>query len=215
MTSFLNLTHNVNQLLQQREEIYLDYGQGWEEAWETYRNTWTPPEENGPFASYSPIKELNDKREPPRSISELIKDPFQDNVMTGCMYSANYDYQYDAFEAGFNWTTLSDEMILQHFSGDGSNFIWEEIHSYPQFWPCSIITGNDRDGFTVRIFQASWEGDTPWTEKGLPMIFTKYSRESIRYFNKQGRSDQFLPNSFRHHPELADDIFPDQWKNLL
>ena len=197
-----------------RDEIFLDYGPGWEEAWENYVRSWSPPEEDGIFGSYASIKELNDSMEPPRTEAELAANPLPNNVVTGCMFTANYDYLYDEFEAGFDWSTLSDGEILKYFSDPGSSLVWREINSFPRFWPCSVMSGNDKDGYIVRIFQASWENDTPWTEKGLPMFLTNYPRESIRYFNEQGLSDQHLPNAFRYHPELPDDIFPEQWKNL-
>lgn len=197
-----------------RDEVFLDYGPGWEEAWENHVKSWSPPEEDGIFGSYASIKELNDSMEPPRTEAELAANPLPDNVVTGCMFTASFDYSYDEFEAGFDWSTLSDGEILKHFADDGSEYVWHEINSFPRFWPCSVMSGNDKDGYIVRIFQASWEYDTPWAQKGLPMFLTNYPRESIRYFNKQGLSDQHLPNAFRYHPELPDDIFPEQWKNL-
>jgi hypothetical protein len=197
-----------------RDEIFLDYGSGWEEAWEKHVKSWSPPEDDSIFGSYASIKELNDSMEPPRTESELAVNPLPDNVITGCMYTADYEYAYDEFGAGFDWSNLSEDQVLEHFAYDGSGYVWQEINVFPRFWPCSVLSGNDRSGYTVQIFQASWEYETPWAQKGLPMILTNYPRESIRYFNEQGLSDQHLPNAFRHHPELPDDIFPEQWKNL-
>lgn len=197
-----------------RDEIFLDYQPGWEAAWEKHVSQWSPPDEDSIFGSYASIKELNDSMEPPRTEAELVVNPLPDNVITGCMYTANYEDAYDEFRAGFDWSTLSEYAILENFADDGSEFVWHEINSFPKFWPCSVISGNDRSGYIVRIFQASWEWETPWNEKGLPLFLTNYPRQSIRYFNEQGLSDQHLPNSFRHHPELPDEIFPEQWKNL-
>lgn len=153
--------------------------------------------------------------EPPMPLGELAKNPLPDNVVTGCVYNADYDESYDNFDPGLDWTILSDEEILDNFAKDGSMFVWHKGNPPPKFWPCSIIAGSVKDDYTVRVFQASGEYDTPWTEKGLPKILTKYPRESIHYFHRQGHSDQFLPRSFRQHPELPDHIFPDQWKNKL
>lgn len=205
----------LSKLLDRRDEIFLDYGSGWERAWEKYYSEWVSPKENDSLSSYTSVKDLNDKTERLRTLSELVHTPFPDNVVTGCIYVADFDQSYDHFAPGFNWEDLSNEDILDSFAEDGSKFKWDEVNTYPKFWPCSIISESAKDNYTVRIFQASWEYDTPWTEKGLPMILTKYPRESIYYFHQQGRSDQFLPRSFRHHLELPDDIFPDQWKNKL
>lgn len=187
----------------------MDYGQGWEEAWEKHLSSWSPPDKSGIFASYGSIKELNTNVE-----RRQLERNSPENVITGCLYEADYEFSYEKHEVGYDLSALSDEALLERFSSDGSHFVWKETHIFPRFWPCSILSGNEDDGYTVQIFQASWEYDTPWTERGLPFSLTNFPGESIRFFNKQGYSDQHLINSFRHYIELPDVIFPDQWKNL-
>lgn len=176
--------------------------------------SWSPPEENGNFASYASITDLNVRRGPALTSSELSDDPLPANVMAGCMYVAEHDNPYEKFEEGIDESTLSEDMLLNYFALDAVNVLSQETGEFIRHWPCDVIDGNDEDGYTVRIHQASWEKTTEWTEKGLPLFLKNFPRESIAYFNKQGFSDQFLPNSFRHHIELSDELFPDQWKNL-
>mmetsp|Transcript_26573 Transcript_26573/g.57657 ORF Transcript_26573/g.57657 Transcript_26573/m.57657 type:complete len:503 (-) Transcript_26573:37-1545(-) len=197
------------------DEIFFDYGAGWERSWQDHVAKWSSPGRQSPFATYAPVTEMNENKAPLRSRAELEANPYPPNVVTGCYYTEeNEESDYEFWDEGDDWKKLSDEMILKYFSDNGEDFTWYETLSYPRYWPCDIISGNDEEGYLVQIFQLTQEEETVWTKKGVPMFLTNFPRESIRFFNRVGTSDQYLPGAFRHHIELSDDIFPEQWKNL-
>lgn len=197
------------------DEIFFDYGAGWERAWHDHVRKWSPPGRESAFASYAPITEMNEKKAPLRSRTELRTNPYPNNVITGCFYKEdNEESDYEFWNEDDDWRKLSDEKILDYFSDNGEDFTWYEIQQFPRYWPCDVINGNDEDGYLVQFFQLPQEEETVWTKKGVPMFLTNFPRESIRFFNRLGASDQYLPGAFRHHIELSDSIFPEQWKNL-
>ena len=55
--------------------------------------------------------------------------------------------------------------------------------------------------------------DLTWEEELRIRILKDFPRASIRHFYLPYKSDLHLPNAFRHHMELKDDIFPKHWQN--
>ena len=51
--------------------------------------------------------------EPPMPLGELAKNPLPDNVVTGCVYNADYDESYDNFDPGLDWTMLAAKNSYQ------------------------------------------------------------------------------------------------------
>lgn len=119
-------------LLYHRDEIFLDYGSGWERAWQKHQEEWAPPMENDARSSYTSVKELNDRMAPPRSLAELAKKSFPGYVVTGCIYNDGDGDSHNDFDPGLDWTRLSSEEIINRFSKDGSIFVWHEGTPPPQ-----------------------------------------------------------------------------------
>jgi len=69
----------------------------------------------------------------------------------------------------------------------------------------------ERNSTQINVIHAS--GDLTWEELKIPRIIKDFPRASIRHFYLPYKSDLHLPNAFRHHMELKDDIFPQHWKN--
>ena len=204
------------------EEIFLDYEVGWEKAWQEYAEQWSPPGETSKFASYKSVTEMNQKSAPLRTLTELETNPYPTNVITGCFYvhNAEDEYKYEEWQGNYNGylkkylNEIEGEDRLEQLGYIGDEYVWEEASVLPRFWPCDVIDRDD-DGFLVQIYHLPVEQPTPiWAQKGLPLYLTSYPRQSIRFFDRPFLSDQYLPGAFRHSPELPDDIFPEQWKNL-
>jgi hypothetical protein len=94
---------------------------------------------------------------------------------------------------------------------------------YSSFWPCSVLAkvenehnnndnSNDNNKYIVRIYSSGYH-DYP-NDTAEHLLIKNYPRESIRFFTLPNQGDQYLTNSFRHHIEIRDEIFPNQWKNI-
>ena len=205
------------------EEILIDYGERWEQAWERHVAQWKPPTVDSGFAQYVSTKELNERSEPPDFLvaGDLrAEPPVHPNVVAGCLYwTTEFDSEeeWSSLEYDPKWTEWSDEEILNYYGSDGSMFEADfDSLRETSFWPCVIIGSEDEEQtrYTVRLDGSYWGHYTAWASKNLPRFITNYPASSIRYFNKPYSSDQFLPGAFRHPIEIRDDIFPEHWRNL-
>lgn len=213
------MTHTPRNLLQ----IFLDYGIEWEEAWTNHVENWKPPAKEGDFGSYIPTKILNaefaaDRNEKLLTMEEEKENPYPESVTMACIYWEK-DWEGDWTELMpqyniDNWKDFSDEDILKVFGQSGSEFSAEELNNFAEFWPCKIFKKND-DGKTavVRIFQAPRSSGTSWSQKGAPRFLTDYPLSSIKFLQRPYKSDQFLPDAFRHHIGVPDDFYPEKWLN--
>ena len=206
------------------EEVFIDYGIEWENAWDEHVRRWEPPYKIPNFVSAS---EANERRGP--VLDELVSNDLRKTVnhpylFTGCQYNAlpdaenigNYTEEWKSV-----WKELSDSEILDKFSTDGSEFLYDDAdgyvgHSEFSHWPCSILYAEeDQDRYTVRIHMSPLKDvepdETPWNKNELPRILTNYSQESIHYFVNPSATDQSLPNAFRHSIEFPDHLFPKRW----
>jgi hypothetical protein len=211
------------------EEVYMDYGEAWEDAWENHVANYKPPpplmtadgKTEEPFVT---AKEANEKEGPLELLvsNNLREIPGHPYLFTGCQYKTGSDFVTNKDNDGTwdqpnsKWKKLSDARILKLYADDGS--FYEGGYSYHgdrTYWPCSILRkeAND-DSYVVRIHQHKRHDQQKWDENDLPKLLTNYPRESIHYFVKPYASDQNLPGVFRHAIGIRDEIFPTQWKNL-
>lgn len=205
--------------IQEGEEVFMDYGRGWEEAWDKHVATWKPPVDDYLFEAYVSPTELNENMGPLEMVSgdlrQIIKHP---NLFTGCIFwKTDFDEDERWEWPDPEWKNLDDQTILERFSSsDGIHYSGDYQDQFDDsYWPCAVVGSEKDDGstYTVRIIQSRRHSEAKWHEKYLPRFITNYPRESIRYFNKPYTSDLHLVDAFRHPIEIRDDIFPDQWKN--
>jgi len=199
--------------IKEGEELFMDYGERWEKAWEDHVNNWAPPAIGSGFEYNKSAFVLNKQAGPIESLSDMRDDHSQKgNLMTGCWYWEENDDDIENFKD--DWKKLSNHEILKKFSINGKHFIKKKDHHYGYMWPCSVVSQDDDSSYTVRIFQSKTHDDTKWERRNLPRLIRRFPRNSIQYFTKPYRSDQHLPGAFRHYIEIRDDIFPPHWKNL-
>lgn len=199
------------------EEVFLDYGVEWEEAWEQHLKTWNPPPAANQTLPYMTAKEANEQQEPltllvTGDLRKISKHPY---LFTGCQYYHTEDDKHEVWsDKNPAWGNMKDEEILETYGDDGAQFKGTyETHRGHDHWPCSVIRQEANGTYTVRIHQADWAREQRWSRNKLPRILTNYPRESIHYFVKPYTSDQYLPGVFRQPIGIRDDIFPEQWKN--
>ena len=212
--------------IEEGEEIFMDYGRGWEQAWDDHIANWKPPSSDKVFDSYISPTDLNDREGPLDLLvsHDLRKIEDHTNLFTGCLFwptpfddDENVWLWEDGENGSLPWEEMSDERILRRFAtGDGELYFGDYEDSYDgAYWPCSVIgVGEYKDSYTVRILQSSFRPETQWYVQGLPRFVTNFPRHSIRYFNKPYTSDQHLFRAFRHPVEFRDDLFPEHWRNL-
>jgi hypothetical protein len=121
------------------------------------------------------------------------------------------------------WKALSDEEIVRLYAVDGYNMQTSD-GEYSHYWPCTVIERIESDEedsekednlYLVRIFPPKYHPSKEKFEGGaVHLLLVDYPRSSIKYVTLPSRQDQHLPQSFRHHIGIPEEMFPRQWKNI-
>jgi len=177
--------------IKEGEEIFIDYGPNWEDAWESHKNVWTSPTEGSGFENYTPLANVIGISSL-RTIDEQEENPYPDNIVNAC-----YWYEYNS-----EWYNPDER---GYYNGD------DYIPDYPanmqtnnDIQRCDLLKKISDTHYEVRIYHGMDESNE--------VLLTMYPKESITFRMKRYTSDQYLPGAFRHFIEIEDGIFPEQWK---
>ena len=169
------------------QEIFLDYGDDWEKAWQEHVRNWKPVEG---AEIYQSAESFNQDPSPLRTEFEQLKAPYPGNV------GIKFD---EAFRDRKAWK-LAEKM--------GRLEMWKE-DSQGAYVNCEILRYKETNGtfyYTIAT-QEKKEHEKAVLIKDLP-------REAFVFEDRPYTSDLFLPNAFRHDIRIPDDLFPAAWKNL-
>ena len=187
------------------EEVFLDYGDEWQRAWEEHVRTWRPPPGSESFVSAHEIE--RDQSAPLRTVEEQQVDPYPRNIAFYC------HYQYNPEIGPGPW-------LFENY--------WVDFDLYP----CKIIArtdGSDDFGgsqiadafvYVVKILDArELEAEPGYKVKqlipaGEEHVVVGVPRAAIFVRDKLYSKDEFLPGAFRHPIMFPDEIFPEPWRNL-
>jgi len=183
------------------EEVLLDYGEEWEEAWEEHLNGWK--------ADIDALISLKDMSGDGRSIlirtvQEQQDDPYPSSVGTVCLYEVN--------------------MVTKTKLGGDRLLLWKPLTSVaygwsPESWrPCDIVSRERSTGvsgehaYTYTADMKNYHGIR--TENSIaeyPHIVHAVPRFAIKFTYKPYWSNQHLKNAFRHSIGLPDGLYPAAW----
>ncbi|KAL7466642.1 hypothetical protein ACHAXS_006941 [Conticribra weissflogii] len=175
------------------EEVFINYGSEWDDAWIHHINTWTPQADDD-FVDASQWSCFEDchNATPIRTKEEQITEPYSINLEIYCFCS--YGYRRESM-----WKASDD---------------WRQTDAAYKF-PCEILRRFPKQdgGFlydvelSIKALMRNVEGDGLVLVKGVPQY-------AIQFTNKKYTSDLFLSNAFRHEMMIPNEIFPDSWRNL-
>jgi hypothetical protein len=176
------------------EEIFLDYGDEWETAWQEHVTRWKPPQEAD---NYQSAYEMNQEFDHIfRTEFEQMHDPYPSNVMLKF-----HKYFYDDHFRD-QWLENHPHPFHEHLNE------WQERTSVP----CDVLRREQDDSrvlYAIAIVENSEPDEEPeWR------IIEDVPQEAIFFQDQPYSTDMFLENAFRHDIRIPDDIFPGKWKNL-
>lgn len=192
--------------IREGDEIYLDYGEEWEAAWNHHLRSIKPSSHD----DYVPASIMNwDKRpilmsDDPDLVHHTYLcrlEPFarEDSIKSMPVedYRANPSMEPDG------WGDYTRRMYADN------DYMW--------WWPCDVV-GIDRDSSD----NGSTTYETIVYEKGSiddgrdPRVIRKLinvPRTGIKFVDRPYHSNQHLWSAFRHYIPVPDDIFPLHWRN--
>jgi len=196
-TSRLLLELVATRSIQAGEEILLDYGESWQQAWDKHVQNWSAQSTKSLHPS---SQEANEDKIHTilRTAAEQQMNPYPDNLFTSCYYRLN-----DV-----------------NPSNEGQVIRWLETPRLTEesrnLRPCMVmdrhLSALGEFMYTVRMFNRPGLEPSEKIPTGRPYIVTGVPRYAIEFSDKLYTTDQHLENAFRK--EMGLDVFPRQWMDL-
>eukprot|EP00977_Amphora_coffeiformis_P006114 scaffold1323_cov160-Amphora_coffeaeformis.AAC.19 len=175
------------------EEIFLDYGDEWQQAWDDHVRNWAPPTD---AESYVSAYEMN-KGFPHhafRTESEQVKEPYPSNLML------KFHKKFEAEKSRKKFMEEHPDPVTEYDVG------WQPPYSIE----CRVLERKPGTGsrtlYTIEILDE---------DSNTKKVLDDVPQEALFFQDRPYTSDQFLDNAFRHDIRIPDEIFPEAWKNLL
>jgi hypothetical protein len=179
--------------IEQGEELFLDYGDAWERAWQEHAKDWKPPDE---WSDYVSADAWNRQLEPTvllRSEVEQQSHPYPSNLETRC-HSNMVMNKY--------WRTMPLSWAFDGPKLEGAA---------PEYGhPCRIIQCHANNTYDVEV---SVMTDLATGEK-VKNVRKHVPRGGVAFFDRPHTTDMHLRMAFRHHIELPSEMFSEAWKNV-
>ena len=198
--------------IQPGEELFMDYGPAWDQAWRTHVQQWKPP----PGAdTYAPAYVHDDAIQALRTAEELKEHPYPDNIFTSCFYIYNHTKHGSTTTA-----TKDDPNHVVTVPWEHERGIFELRH----LRPCMVLRRENsalthqrkKEGtrFVVQIRNRPNLPPDAVIPPGRVHIVTRVPRHAIRFSDKIYTTDPHLPTAFRHEIHLPDNVFPKAWRDM-
>lgn len=168
------------------EEILLDYGDDWEEAWQSHKTKWRPLKKS---IKYKSAYEMNQQNETLKTVFEEIEKPYASNLVLGFREEYNHTGPWKNTNK-----TGTDNFFFNEGLSDMTN--------------CEILRREELNGQTL---YAAVLADKNNTNKNV--LLEHLPREAFQFYDAPYTTDVFLRNAFRHDIRIPDDMFPEAWKN--
>ena len=208
--------------IEPKEEILLDYGTAWSNAWENHVKKWedNPLNHNDGLDAiaesmsndYSPAYVMEDVVSNLRTAEEQVSFPYPKNVFTACFY------KYERSESDNEENESSTKALNEATPWKMSRGLFDMMN----LRPCKVIyrepvtdrhTGEQLHGgknfYTAIIQNRPGLAENERIPTGKKHIVRGIPREAFRFVDRPYSSDEHLDDAFRHHIGL--DIFPETW----
>ena len=185
--------------IQEGDEIFIDYGEDWEAAWQHHVANWSSPCDSSavdPVIPSSAVGQMN------RDKHNSQYHAWSSYHMTVCITNDRTRPIGDvprggSMEIGSSITVSWDDEAFPLSQTPGPRV------------PCRILASNGDGSLDVLLFEAGGSGDG---ERRAVFRNHNLPDESVFFVHKPMTSDQFDPKSFRHSIGIPGHIIPDLWK---
>ena len=182
------------------EELFINYGDDWESAWNDHTRKWKYLEDTH---KYVPSSEMNEKNFPIPLVDQSL------------MHHHSYTCRLEPFAIEHTIENVPVEdfranpIILPEHWDEKSKQLYGD-NNYLWWWPCDVIGIDENEKtYEALVYKKQNEG----AEREVFRHFINMPRKAIKFIEKSYHSDQHIINSFRHYIQIPDNIFPLQWRN--
>jgi hypothetical protein len=187
--------------IEEGEEVFLDYGDAWEDEWQRHLDAWKPHRYTSPAAGQWNA----DKTTRLRTEFEQMTEPYPGNIELKCN-KAFRSYR------SHQWQPLLDQNLME----DLENFGKAEGLSLSS---CELLRWKIDENNPNRVLYSAVLTRLKLEDGGEEVgdermeVMENVPREAFYFIDRPYSSDMFLPDAFRHAIMIPDDIFPVAWKN--
>ena len=181
--------------IEKGEELFLDYGDEFEEAWNRHVENWTPPKDSEHYLDADSYNRALKEDAVLRTAEEQKVAPYPSNLELHC-------------HAG-----LKSERWPKQFGRKGQAFKWT-INKKGH--PCEILSRRlHKDGYFVYRVRMEYQDDSDdgENESTTTLYREDVPRTAILFVDTPYSTDMHLKGAFRHEIGIPDDIFPERWRN--
>ena len=169
------------------DEIFLDYGDEWEAAWQEHVTQWKPEPGSDDYLSACEMNRHYNHTF--RTEFEQMHDPYPSNLMI----KFHKFFIFNDFRA--QWLHENPYPVQKILSE------WYEKKSVQ----CDVLR---RQHVGTRVLYAiALRANSGWE------LLENVPQEALFFQDRAYSTDMFLQNAFRHDIRIPDDIFPEKWKN--
>ncbi|KAL3923533.1 MAG: hypothetical protein SGILL_001601 [Bacillariaceae sp.] len=183
--------------IQEGEELFLDYGNEWETAWQKHVEEWagamTEPEE---YVSAHQMNLINGES-PIRTKQEQDVEPYPANLGINCHYALRQSIWEELVETSWEGTHGGP---LDYIDEIG----W--LRDYKGF-PCVILNRDDTNDMYSVALQFTEDGED------FEELVQEVPRQAIMFVDVPYTTDIHLIGAFRHAIGIPDEIMPEAWKH--
>ena len=186
------------------EEIFVNYGNEWEDAWEQHLTAWNPDPDAKTYVDASMLNKVFSGMSL-LTLSEQIQTPFPRNIQTSCYY---HYVPEDMGSKDMDDGGIVTKQWVPSMESDGSN-----LRS------CRILHRHEHDNgmedYTVRVLNNDETHHSAKVPDDMRLIVTNVPRDAIVFTDRMYTTDQHLSSAFRHEAMIPDDLMPEAWKKKL
>jgi hypothetical protein len=182
------------------EEITLDYGSLWHDAWESYTKAW----EQSKAGRSHPLKSLDMKRmyreKPLETVETLKENSYPANVTVACYLQTSPrpdGTQMTHQEHGWDISQFNEPRQYMNYDG------------HDLFIVSEILDRKEAPGFFYNYTVRAQVGGNHVVEEVVDV-----PHAACTFVDKPYSSDIFIPGAFRHPIGIPDSVFPMAWRNL-
>lgn len=195
------------------EEIFINYGDEWDEAWKRHVKGWKPEAGSADFVDASQWDCFNNDDDDNCKQASRIRTEEEQEIVP---YAENLDIY-----CFFNQTEDREDMEKVVWEADLDD--WRERNGDAVKYPCFILERHRMDDgtflYTVELNmrdedEVDSDDDDSSSEDGDIIILEDVPQYGIQFVNKPYSSDFLLRGAFRHEMIIPDEMMQEDWKNL-
>lgn len=172
------------------DEILIDYGDEWEEAWQQHVREFDRPRRN-----YRPAFELN------REVDLRIRT----------MYEESYSHHGVRVYCRQTYLKLDGLQLEKRVKFKDEKEEGLEL--------CRVRERLNDDSYVAEIyeekFRNSTNGEKYFSDDIVKKVLFNVPRDAFYFIDDHYSRDMHQPWSFRHHMRIPDEMFPEVWKNAV